>query len=276
MMRRSMRPLGIFGIVNLTRDSFSDGGRYLEADRGLAHARALREAGADVLDLGAESTHPDAEDVAAAEELRRLEPVVAELVADGAEVSVDTTKAQVMRRVTALGAAWINDVNGFRDEAAMQAAADAPGHVRFVAMFSRGLGPRAERPDAGAAGLLDELRRFFDERRAAFEAAGVDPSRVVFDPGMGFFLGREAGPSLTVLKHLASLTDSHGPLLVSVSRKSFLGEVTGRAVAQRGAATLAAELAAARRGVGYVRTHDVGALRDALAVEAAIDGASGG
>ena len=270
-----MRRPGIFGIVNLTRDSFSDGGRVLDADRALAHARALRAAGADVLDLGAESTHPDSEDVAAAEEVRRLQPVVEALVSEGASVSVDTTKAEVMRAVVALGAAWLNDVNGFRDDAALRAAADAPGHVRFVAMFSRSAGARAERPAAGADGLLDELRRFFDERRAAFEALGIDPARVVFDPGMGFFLGREAGPSLTVLKHLASLAASHGPLLVSVSRKSFLGEVTGRPVAQRGAATLAAELAAARRGVGFLRTHDVAALSDALAVEAAVEGAAG-
>ena len=182
-----MQRPGIFGIVNVTRDSFSDGGRFLTPDAACAHAEQLRLAGADVLDLGAESTHPDSEDVAADE----------------------------------------------------------------------------------------ELRRFFDDRRAAFEAAGIEPARVVFDPGMGFFLGREAGPSLTVLKHLASLAASHGPLLVSVSRKSFLGEVTGRPVAQRGAATLAAELAAARRGVGFLRTHDVAALSDALAVEAAVEGAAG-
>ena len=118
--------------------------------------------------------------------------------------------------------------------------------------------------------MLDSLREFFDERREAFGAAGVSPDRVIFDPGMGFFLGREALPSLTVMKHLAELDQSHGPLLVSVSRKSFLGEVTGSAVAHRGPATLAAELWAARHGAGYIRTHDVKALRDALAVEAAI------
>jgi len=265
---------GIFGIVNVTRDSFSDGGRFLAPEAACAHAEQLRRAGADVLDLGAESTHPDSEDVAADEELRRLEPVVGALVAEGATVSVDTTKAAVMRAVLDLGATWLNDVNGFRDEAAIQVAADAPEAVRFVVMFSRAQGPRADRRAHGARGLLDELRAFFDERRAAFAAAGVAADRVVFDPGMGFFLGRDAAPSLTVLRHLAALSDSHGPLLVSASRKSFLGEVTGSPVAQRGAASLAAELWAARSGAAFVRTHDVQALRDALAVESAIAGAA--
>ena len=269
-----MNPPGIFGIVNVTRDSFSDGGEFFTTDAAVAHAEQLRLAGADVLDLGAESTHPDSEDVAADEELRRLEPVVGALVEQGASVSVDTTKAEVMRAVLGLGAGWINDVNGFRDEAAMQVAADAPETTRFVVMFSRSQGPRADRRSQGAAGLLDELRAFFDERRAAFAAAGVSAARVVFDPGMGFFLGRDALPSLTVLRHLDALAASHGALLVSVSRKSFLGEVTGSPVAQRGAATLAAELWAVRSGAAFVRTHDVKALRDALAVEAAI-GAAG-
>ncbi|MGC6487656.1 MAG: dihydropteroate synthase [Planctomycetota bacterium] len=269
-----MQRPGIFGIVNVTRDSFSDGGRFFSAEAACAHAEELRRAGADVLDLGAESTHPDSEDVAADEELRRLEPVVGALVEQGVPVSVDTTKADVMRRVIGLGASWINDVHGFRDEASMQTAADAPAAVRFVVMFSRSQGPRAERRAAGAEGLFDELRAFFDERREAFAAAGIAPERVVFDPGMGFFLGRDAAPSLLVLHRLEELAASHGPLLVSVSRKSFLGEVTGSPVSQRGAATLAAELWAARRGAAFVRTHDVRGLRDALAVEAAI-GAGG-
>ncbi|MCK5945134.1 MAG: dihydropteroate synthase, partial [Planctomycetes bacterium] len=249
----------------------SDGGRYLTAEAACAHAERLRLGGADVLDLGAESTHPDSEDVAADEEIRRLEPVVGALVEQGATVSIDTTKAEVMRAMVALGATWLNDVNGFRDEQALQVAADAPAQVRFVVMFSRSHGPRADRSAVGADGLLDELRGFFDERRQAFARAGVAAARIVFDPGMGFFLGRDALPSLTVLKHLPELTESHGPLLVSVSRKSFLGEVADCAANQRGPATLAAELWAARHGAAFVRTHDVRALRDALAVEAAIE-----
>lgn len=264
----------IFGIVNVTRDSFSDGGRFATPTAAIAHAERLRLHGADVLDIGAESTHPDAEDVSAADELRRLEPVVGALLEQGAEVSVDTSKPEVMRAVLALGVQWINDVNGFRDPDALAVAANAPREVRFVAMYSRSHRARAERVVAGTAGLVDELRAFFAERRAAFAAAGVAAERVVFDPGMGFFLGRDAAPSLTVLKHLPELCAAAGSLLLCVSRKSFLGEVTDNPVAQRGAASLAAELWAARAGVDWLRTHDPKALRDALRVTAAIEAAT--
>jgi len=267
-----MAAVRIFGIVNVTRDSFSDGGRFFAPEAAIAHGERLLADGADVLDLGGESTHPDAEPVAADEEIRRLEPVVAAL-RGLVELSVDTNKPEVMRAMLAAGVSWLNDVNGFRDPGALAVAAAAPSSVRFVVMFSRSRTARAERRVAGAAGLLDELRAFVAERRDAFAGAGVVAGRLVFDPGMGFFLGRDALPSLVVLKHLGRLAAAAGPLLVSVSRKSFVGEVTGRPVAERGAGTLAAELWAVRAGAGYVRTHDVRALRDALAIEAAIEGA---
>lgn len=260
----------IFGIVNVTLDSFSDGGRYLPAEKAVAHAERLRLAGADVLDLGAESTHPDAEDVAVSEEIRRLEPVVGALVEQGATVSIDTTKAEVMQAMVGLGARWLNDVNGFRDPEALAVAGKCDEQVRFVVMYSRSRKARAERAAAASDGLLQELREFFAERRASFAAVGVAPERLVFDPGMGFFLGSDAGPSLTVLRCLRELTEDAGPMLISVSRKSFLGEVTGSPVAQRGPATLAAELWAAQQGAGYLRTHDVKALQDALLVQQAI------
>ena len=263
-----------FGIVNVTRDSFSDGGRFLRPEAALAHAEKLLADGADVLDLGAESTHPDAEDVSADEEVQRLQPLVESLLARGATVSIDTTKTEVMRAMTALGVHWLNDVSGFRTGAAMEVAAAAPESVRFVVMFSRSQGPRAERPDADAAPVLDEMRAFFTERLRSFAAAGIARERLVFDPGMGFFLGRAAAPSLRVLKHLAELHAFGVPLLVSVSRKSFLGEVTGRPVAERGPASLAAELWALRNGASFVRTHDVAALRAAWTVEQAIASAS--
>jgi dihydropteroate synthase type 2 len=266
----SMALPSIFGIVNVTIDSFSDGGRYYNAEKAVAHAEHLRLAGADVIDLGAESTHPDAEDVAASEEIRRLEPVVGALIDQGAVVSIDTTKAEVMREMVGLGATWLNDVNGFRDPEALRVASDCGKDVRFVVMYSRSNKPRADRSSSGASDLLGELRTFFGERRAAFASVGVAADRIVFDPGMGFFLGSDATPSLTVLHHLAELTEIAGPMLISVSRKSFLGEVTGSAVAQRGPATLSAELWAARHGAGYLRTHDVLALRDALRIQEAI------
>lgn len=262
----------IFGIVNVTTDSFSDGGRYFHAENAVAHAEQLRADGADVLDVGAESTHPDAEDVAAAEEIVRLEPVVTAMVKQGAEVSIDTTKADVMREMVALGAHWLNDVNGFRDADALRVAGQCEDHVRFVVMYSRSKSARADRQSSGAAGLLAELSDFFTERRRAFAAVGVGPDRIVFDPGMGFFLGNDAEPSLEVLRNLRELTAEAGSMLVSVSRKSFLGQVTGAAVLQRGPATLSAELWAARHGAGYLRTHDVRALHDALRVQKAISG----
>lgn len=260
----------IFGIVNVTRDSFSDGGRYLEPAAAIAHGERLRAAGADVVDVGAESTHPDAEDVAAAEEIRRLEPVVRALLAGGATVSVDTVKPAVMRAMAALGVQWLNCVHGFRSPGALEAAAAAPAPVRFVVMFSRSDGPRAERRAATTDRLLDELHAFCAERIAAFAAVGIARERLVFDPGMGFFLGAGAAPSLLVLHHLGALRRHGVPLLVSVSRKSFLGELTGRPVAERGPATLAAELWALRHGAAAVRTHDPAALRAAWAVERAI------
>lgn len=264
----------IFGIVNVTRDSFSDGGRYLSSDAAVAHAERLRLAGAEVLDLGAESTHPDAEDVAAEEEIRRLEPVVGQLVKQGAKISIDTTKADVMRAMLKLGATWLNDVNGFRDPDALAVAGRADQAVRFVVMYSRSQQPRADRSAAGVGALLAELRAFFDERRAAFASVGVAADRLVFDPGMGFFLGRDAAPSLSALRHVPELCDAAGDLLISVSRKSFLGEVTGSPVAERGPATLAAELWAVRHGAGFVRTHDVKALHDAVRIENAIANAT--
>ncbi len=266
--------VGIFGIVNVTRDSFSDGGRFLAGDRALAHAEALLAAGADVLDLGAESTHPDAEDVPAAVEIERLEPLVRTLVARGATVSIDTCKPAVIAHLAALGATFWNDVNGLRDRDALATAAALPESVRLVVMFSRSSSARAARVGGGDPDpitIFAEIRAFFAERIAAAQAAGIDRERLVLDPGMGFFLGSTPAPSLHVLRHLAALREFDLPLLVSVSRKSFLGALTGAAVQDRGPATLAAELHAVRHGAAFVRTHDVAALRGALAVQAAIE-----
>lgn len=258
-----------FGIVNVTRDSFSDGGRWLEPAAAIGRAERLWRDGADVIDVGAESTHPDAEDVSAGEEIARLTPVVTALLAAGMQVSVDTVKPAVMRAMTRLGVQWINDVAGLRDPEAIAAVAAAPA-TRVVVMFSRAAGPRAERTTAGVDGLLDAIEAFFAERLATLAAAGIGRDRIVFDPGMGFFLGADAAASLCVLRSLPRLRRLGQPLLVSVSRKSFLGALTGRAVGERGPATLAAELWAYEHGVDFLRTHEVGALRDAVAVRSAL------
>jgi dihydropteroate synthase type 2 len=261
---------GIFGILNVTRDSFSDGGRWLPPAAAIAHGRALLAAGADVLDIGAESTHPDAEDVAAEVEIERLQPVVTALRAAGAAISIDTSKPAVMAAMGRLGVQWINDVGGMRDPEAIAAVAAAG--ARVVVMFARNGAPRAARAPGDAATLLAEQRAFFVDRLAALGAAGVGRDRIVLDPGMGYFLGAAAAGSLQVLRQLRQLADLGQPLLVSVSRKAFLGEVTGQPVGGRGAASLAAELWAAQHGAAWIRTHDVRALRDGLLVLAAVSG----
>lgn len=260
----------IFGIVNVTRDSFSDGGRYLTSADAIAHGLRLAAAGADVLDVGAESTHPDAEDVPAAAEIARLRPVVEALRAAGKAVSVDTCKPEVMAAMLELGVDWLNDVHGFRSAAAMDVVRRAPAGMRFVAMFSRSATPRADRAEHDAATVVDDVRAFCAERIDAFAVAGIARDRLVLDPGMGFFLGRAPACSLRVLHRVGEIEREFGPLLVSVSRKSFLGAVADAPVGERGAATLAGELWAARAGVAWIRTHDVKALRDGLAVERAI------
>lgn len=253
----------IFGILNVTRDSFSDGGRYLEPGAALAQARKLQADGASVIDVGAESTHPDAEDVPAAEELHRLEPVVRPLLAAGMEVSVDTVKAEVMRAVQEWGVHWLNDVHGMRDPASIAAA--TAGRAKVIVMYSRSSGPRAQRQ--GTSGdVVAEAETFLGARVAALTRSGIARERIVLDPGMGFFLGDGPGPSLAVLRQLPRLRQLGLPLLVSVSRKSFLGAVTGRGAGQRASATLAAEVWAALQGVDYIRTHEPLALCDALAV----------
>lgn len=259
-----------FGIVNLTRDSFSDGGQYLETGAALARARELLAAGADVIDLGAESTHPDAEDVDPARQLERLEPVVTALVAESVAVSIDTWRPEVMRALVSKGICWLNCVHGFQTPGALQCAAAAPPGVRFVVMYQRGEGPRASRAGDRPAELLPAMLEFFRERIAAFAAVGVGRERLVLDPGMGFFLGRTAAPSLSVLRNLDALGSLGAERMVSVSRKSVIGEVTGRALADRGPGSLAAELWAARAGVEWIRTHDVAAFVDGQAVERAI------
>jgi dihydropteroate synthase type 2 len=254
----------IFGILNVTRDSFSDGGRYLEPAAALARAHQLVGEGADVVDVGAESTHPDAEDVPAEEELRRLEPVVRPLLADGVEVSVDTVKASVMRTAQRWGVQWLNDVAGMRDPDSIAAA--AAGTARIVVMFSRSPVARALRSQPADPDVVATAEAFLRDRASALERAGVARERIVLDPGMGLFLGEGPAPSLDMLRALPRLRQLGLPLLVSVSRKSFLGALTGRPPDQRGAATLCAEVWAALQGVDFLRTHEPGPLRDGLAL----------
>lgn len=256
----------ILGIVNVTRDSFSDGGRFLTPATAIAHARRLLAEGADIIDVGAESTHPDAEDVSAEEELRRLVPVVTELKAAGVTVSVDTYKPAVMAALLPLGVDLINNVTALRDPQSVRVLRDST--ARVILMHSIATTARATRQDVAPEEIVARIDAFFERRLAELEAAGIARERLILDPGMGFFIGRDPAVSLTVLREIAALRRFGRPLCICTSRKSFIGELVGtpgapRPPAERGAGTLATELWAAQQGVAYIRTHAVGALRDA-------------
>jgi dihydropteroate synthase len=259
----------IVGILNVTEDSFSDGGRYLDAAAAIAHGRTLRADGADWVEIGAASSRPDAKEVESKEEIRRLAPVVAALSADGIPLSVDTRSVETQSYCLDHGVEMLNDVDGFAHPSSYPDLARAT--AKLVVMHSIQGGGRATRLETDADAVFTAIIAFFTRRLAELEAAGIARERLIIDPGMGLFLGKNPEPSLRVLRRLAALRDRFGlPVLVSVSRKSFLHGLTGRAVAERGAATLAAEIWAAGEGADYIRTHDVRALGDALTVLRAI------
>ena len=259
----------IVGIVNITADSFSDGGSYLDPAAALAHARGLRAEGADVIELGPAASHPGSAPVSAAEERRRLAPVVAQLAADGIPVSVDSFLPETQRFAACAGTAYLNDIHGFGDPALypVLAAADC----RLIVMHAVQATGTATRIVTDSAAVWDGILRFFDRRLAALEAAGVARDRIVIDPGLGYFLGSTPGPSLRAMAGIRELKDTFGvPVLVSPSRKSFLRALSSRDVARSSPVTLAAEIFAAWQGADYIRTHDVAAAHDAFILLAAI------
>ena len=268
------RPL-LFGILNVTPDSFSDGGKFLSPDAALAQADRLLAEGADVLDVGGESTRPGSEPVPEAEELARVLPIVEALVRrhPGVPVSVDTVKAGVARSVTAAGASIINDVSGGRLDPAMHRTVAEAG-AGFVLMHSRGTVSTMARLDHAeyapdvVVGVREELRALYEQALAA----GMTPDQVVLDPGFGF--AKTGEQNLLLLDQLGTLLTLGRALLVGPSRKRFLGSVTGREVADRDAATAAACVVAYERGARLFRVHHVGMARDALAVAHAVRGGS--
>jgi dihydropteroate synthase type 2 len=265
-----MPPPCLFGIVNITEDSFSDGGRYLDPADAIANARALVAAGAQVVDLGAAASNIDAQPVSAAEEIRRLDPVIAALAADGLQISVDSCRPEVQRFALSRGVAFLNDIQGFPDASLYHELAGAS--CRLVVMHAVHGRGRAQRVELAADEVWDRIHHFFVERLAALARGGIARERLILDPGMGFFLSSRPEASLQVLTRLGRLKRHFGlPVLVSVSRKSFLRAITGRTFAsETGAATLAAEIYAAEMGADYIRTHDPRALGDALKVTAAL------
>ena len=262
----------IIGIVNITEDSFSDGGRYLAPALALAHARSLVESGADVIELGPASSHPDAQPVSADAEIERLGSVLPELVAQGLRVSVDSYQTATQAWALEQGVAYLNDTRGFPCPGAV---AGLPGAAAsLIVMHSLDRAGQAPRRRGEPERIVEQVEAFFASRLEALRRAGIARERVILDPGMGLFLGTSPEASLRVLRALPRLRERFGlPLLVSVSRKSFLQALAGRDAQGADAATLAAELFAARAGVDYLRTHSVAPLRDALRIQAAIEAA---
>jgi len=259
----------ILGILNVTPDSFSDGGKYFAPEAAVAHGKELVERGADILDIGPSSSHPDAADVTAEEEIRRLRPVMGAFKELGVPLSIDTFQPATQLYALKEGAAYLNDIHGFpHEEIYPQLAAS---EAKLIVMHSIQAKGRATRAGAPEGDMLDHISRFFEARMAALEAAGIARERLILDPGMGFFLGSAPEVSIQVLSQTGKLKARFGmPLLLSVSRKSFLRRLTGREVPDIGAATLAAELFAAAAGADFIRTHDAGALRDGLLTQAAL------
>ena len=267
------RPV-LLGILNVTPDSFSDGGRWDDPGAALARAEALLEAGAGMLDVGGESTRPGRpEPVPAAEERRRVVPVIEAIARrfPGALVSVDTVKAEVARAALDAGAAVVNDVSGGRLDPEIAPAVAAAG-AGFIAMHSRGSTATMATYDQAGYGA-DLVGSVTAELRAALEAAtaaGIEPDRVVLDPGLGF--SKTPAQSLLLLDQLGALRALGRPILVGPSRKRFLGEATGREVDDRDRATAAACLLAWERGARLFRVHEPAAVSDALALAVALEG----
>lgn len=259
----------IVAILNVTEDSFSDGGRYLATDAATAHAHALIRAGTDILELGPASSHPDAEPVSAEDQIARLGPVLDALAEEAIPISVDATNATVLRFALDRGVQYLNDVRGFADASFHPELAAASASLVVVHSL---LGEeRAKREAATVERVLESIDRFFSMRLDALVRAGISEDRLIVDPGMGFFLGTNPDASIAVLRGIEDLHRRFGrPVFVSVSRKSFLREITGRSVDESGAATLSAELYAAAAGAAFIRTHDPGALRDGIMIRNAL------
>ncbi|HET6587748.1 MAG TPA: dihydropteroate synthase [Oleiagrimonas sp.] len=257
----------VVGIINVTPDSFSDGGAYASPDAAVAHGLRMVEEGADMLDVGGESTRPGAADVSADEELARVVPVIERLAREVAvPIAVDTSKPEVMTAAVAAGAGMINDVYALRREGALDAAAETGAAICLMHMQGE---PRSMQVEPHYDDVVGEVHRFLAERVFACEMAGIDKRRVTVDPGFGF--GKNLEHNLALLRALDKLRDLAAGIYVGLSRKSMLGVITGRErPADRVSASVAAALVAVQRGAVMVRTHDVAATRDALAVWQAV------
>lgn len=252
----------IMGIVNVTTDSFSDGGRFISFDRAVEHGLQLAKEGADILDVGGESTRPGAREVEAAEELERVIPVIEALSKEGLLVSVDTSKAEVMKEAARVGAQIINDVYALRREGALEEAVRSGCGVCLMHMKGE---PRTMQLNPVYEDLIPEVKQFLVSRAEAFAELGGDPHRIVLDPGFGF--GKTVSQNFELLEKEESFLSLGYPLLYGMSRKSSLGAVTGVTKAdERVCSSVAAHLLAVSKGAAIVRVHDVKEMKEALDV----------
>lgn len=260
------RPL-VMGIVNVTPDSFSDGGRHLRLDAALAHAQQLLAEGADMLDIGGESTRPGAVPVGAQEELDRVIPVLEALRGASVPLSIDTRKPEVMRAALKAGAALVNDIGALQEAGALESVSASDAAVCL--MHKQG-DPQTMQVQPQYADVVGEVKAFLQARTAAAVAAGIARERIIIDPGFGF--GKALGHNLALLRELESFKGLGAPILAGLSRKSMLGAITGQDVGHRLPASVAAALIAVQRGAAIVRVHDVRATVDALKVWHAVNG----
>jgi dihydropteroate synthase len=258
----------VMGVVNVTPDSFSDGGRYLDPALAIAHGLELGSEGAVILDIGGESTRPGAEPVGAEEELRRVLPVIAGLVSAGvsAQLSVDTSKASVAEAALRTGATLVNDVTALRGDPEMASVIAAAG-ADCCLMHMLGE-PRTMQDDPRYDDVVADVRAFLEERLAVAVAAGIAEERILLDPGIGF--GKTGAHNLELLRRLEELVAVGRPVVIGTSRKSFLGRLTGRDVDHRLAGTIATNVLAYERGARVFRVHDVAPVADALTVTSAV------
>lgn len=255
------------GVLNVTPDSFSDGGLFAAAKSAIAHARLLIEEGADIIDIGGESTRPGALPVSVDEERGRVLPVLEALNECGVPLSIDTSKPELMRDAIRAGAAMINDVNALRAPGALQIAAGSDAAVCFMHMQGT---PQTMQVDPRYDDVVNEVKSFLTARVEAAQAAGIPRERIVVDPGFGF--GKTKEHNLELFRKLDNFAELGVPVLVGLSRKSVLGKLTGRETADRVHASIASALLAVSKGAVIVRVHDVAATRDALAVYNAVKG----
>ncbi len=254
------------GVVNVTPDSFSDGGKFLSASAAIDHAHRLLDEGADILDIGGESTRPGAEPVGVDEELRRVMPIIEAIGDQQVPISIDTIKSEVMQAAIQTGASMVNDVNALRADGALETCAKT--EVGVCLMHMQG-SPRTMQLDPTYTDVVAEVKAFLVNRAQACERAGIAKQRVVIDPGFGFGKNREH--NLTLLRCLKEFREPGYAVLAGLSRKSLLGKITGQEVVARMPASVAAAVLAVQNGADIVRVHDVRATKDALAILHAVE-----